>query len=150
MKHESNPLPQTETLVVRRIIGASPERLFEAWTQPKQLLLWWGPQDVECTSAELELKVGGSYRIDNRLPDGQIISIVGEFETIDPPRELAFSWRIENQLPTTNERVSVRFEGSHDETRVTVTHERIQSTAIREDHQRGWDGCLDGLSIYVS
>ena len=36
------------TLTVRRIIRASPERLFKAWTQPRHLMQWWGPRDVRC------------------------------------------------------------------------------------------------------
>jgi uncharacterized protein YndB with AHSA1/START domain len=65
------------TLVVRRTIRATPERLFEAWTEPAQLRRWWGPQDVECLDAQVDLRVGGQYRIANRFPDGRIVWIAG-------------------------------------------------------------------------
>jgi uncharacterized protein YndB with AHSA1/START domain len=71
------------TLVVRKTIRATRERLFDAWTQPIQLRQWWGPEDVECLDAEVDLRVGGRYRIANRFPDGRVVWITGEFELIE-------------------------------------------------------------------
>ena len=82
------------TLVVRRTIQATPEELFAAWTEPEQLKKWWGPRPVVCAEAEVDLWVGGSYRIANRLADGTLLWISGEFELIDPPFKLVYTWRI--------------------------------------------------------
>jgi uncharacterized protein YndB with AHSA1/START domain len=139
----------TATLVARRLIRAAPERLFAAWTEPKQLIQWWGPEGVVCTDAEVDLRVGGAYRIANRLPDGSILWIAGIFEIVDPPRRLRFSWRLESQQ-TDSETVIVGFEPRGTSTEVTVTHERIASAAARESHERGWIGCLAGLDRYAA
>src|SRR4051812_19918885 len=88
-------------LVVRRVIRAPVTRVFEAWTRPEQVRLWWGPQGVSCPTAEVDLRPGGSYRIANLLPDGRTVWIVGRFERIEPPHELVYSWRIE---PVASER----------------------------------------------
>ena len=32
------------TLRIERLIAATPERLFALWTQPKELVKWWGPE----------------------------------------------------------------------------------------------------------
>ncbi len=85
---------QDTTLVVRRIIQATPERLFKAWTDPEQLKKWWGPQSVTCVDAEVDLRVGGRYRIANQFPDGKLLWISGEFQLIEPPHKLAYTWRI--------------------------------------------------------
>jgi uncharacterized protein YndB with AHSA1/START domain len=137
------------TLVVRRTIRASAERLFDAWTQPAQLKKWWGPVSVECIDAEVELRVGGHYRIANRFPDGKILWIVGEFESIERPSKLVYTWRLES-APGPPERVTVTFEAQGSETEVVVTHERIPTDAIRDMHERGWLGCLDGLTQFLS
>jgi len=137
----------TAALVVRRTIKASAERLFRAWTEPSQLLQWWGPTGVECTVAEVDLRVGGAYRLANRFPDGRIIWITGTFEEIDPPRRLMYTWRIDPA--SAPERVTVQFESRGDVTEVIVTHERIMSEAAREEHAHGWNGCLDGLAKYA-
>jgi len=68
-KHTDPTVSRMElTLVVRRTIGASPERVFDAWTKPERLRLWWGPRGVTCTAAEVDLRVGGRYRIANQFP----------------------------------------------------------------------------------
>src|SRR5262249_59705588 len=67
------------TLVVRRTIRATPERLFDAWTDPAQLVRWWGPKGVVCTHAEIDLCVGGRYRLAHRFPDGGGVWVTGEF-----------------------------------------------------------------------
>src|SRR5262249_59801756 len=85
------------TLVVRKTIRATPERLFDAWTQPTQLRQWWGPDDAECADAQVDLRVGGQYRIANRFRDGRVVWITGEFEVIGPPQRLDYTWRVEPQ-----------------------------------------------------
>lgn len=62
-------------LVVRRTIRASAERIFDAWTQPEHLMAWWGPKPVTCSSAGVDLRTGGKYRIVNALPDGNAVTI---------------------------------------------------------------------------
>jgi uncharacterized protein YndB with AHSA1/START domain len=136
------------TLVARQLIRASPEVLFAAWSEPQQLAQWWGPEGVECTDAAIDLRVGGAYRIANRLPDGAILIICGVFDIVQPPNRLRFSWQLENQ-PSNPEQVTVTFEPRGASTEVTVVHERISSAAIRESHKRGWSGCLAGLARYV-
>ena len=66
---------RTLVLVVRRAINASPERLFDAWTRSEELLAWWGPRPVRCTNAEVNLRVGGRYRIENLLPTGDLLTM---------------------------------------------------------------------------
>ena len=148
---KSSPAPgsQTVSLVVRRTISAPAARVFEAWTQPVHLLKWWGPDPVTCPEAEVDLRVGGRYRIANRFPDGRVLWIVGEFERVTPPHELVYTWRVE-PASQASERVTVRFEPRDGATDVIIVHERIPDRAARDRHERGWHGCLDGLAEYVN
>jgi uncharacterized protein YndB with AHSA1/START domain len=126
------------------MIYAPAEQVFEAWTQPMHLKKWWGPRPVTCVDAEIDLRVGGSYRIANQFPDGKLLWIFGQFEVVDPPHKLVYTWRIDPQSQVF-ERVTVRFEACGEATEVIVTHERIPNAATRDRHQQGWEGCLDGL-----
>lgn len=136
------------TLVIRRTVHATPDRLFAAWTQPAHLLRWWGPAHVQCACAEVDLRVGGLWRIGNRMPDGALLWIVGVFEVIEPPTRLVYSWRLEPG-PDTLERVTVRFDPRGTDTEVVIVHERIADEALRADHEMGWLGCLDGLRAWL-
>ena len=134
-------------LVVRRTIKASVARVFEAWTQPEHLRRWWGPRPVTCSAAEIDVRVGGAYRIGNELPDGRVLWISGTFEVVEPPRRLVYTWEIENPGSPSPERsrVTVRFEPLAGSTEVIVVHERIDTEETRLDHEKGWNGCLENL-----
>ncbi len=136
-------MTQTDlTLIVRRTIRAPVERVFAAWTEPAHLQRWWGPAGMRCNLAEVDLRVGGRYRIGNEDPTGAVVWIEGEFERIDPPRELIYSWRIGDAAP---ERVTVRFEPRDGGTEVVIVHAHIATPPARAQHEAGWHGCIDGL-----
>ena len=146
---DREPYWQDATLVVRKIIQATAERLFMAWTQPEQLKQWWGPESVICVDAEVDLRVGGSYQIVNQLPDGKLVCISGEFQVIEPPHKLVYTWRIEPESHA--ELVTVLFEPkTAGGTEVIVVHERIPNKTARDAHEHGWHGCLNGLAEYLS
>jgi uncharacterized protein YndB with AHSA1/START domain len=135
-------------LIVRRTIHAGAEQLFAAWTEPGRIMEWWGPANVSCPAAEIDLRVGGRYRIANKMPDGGVEWITGEFLRIEPPQVLVFTWRLESGGDAT-ERVTVRFEARGDKTDVVVLHEQILDAGTRDRHEHGWHGCLDGLARYI-
>ena len=135
-------------LVVRRTIQASADRLFAAWTEPEHFKIWWGPALVVCSGIEIDLRVGGQYRIANQHPDGDITWISGTFERVERPTQLVFTWQIEG-APPAPERVTVRFEARNQATEIIVIHERIADEAARKSHNDGWRGCLAGLADYL-
>ena len=138
----------TITLVVRRTIAARATRLFAAWTEPEQLRHWWGPGGVVCVDAAVDLRAGGRYRIGNRMPDGSVLWIAGEFEVVERPHRLVYTWQLEGGSGAA-ERVAVAFVERGDATEVIVTHTRIATASLRDGHRAGWEGCLDGLDRYV-
>jgi uncharacterized protein YndB with AHSA1/START domain len=136
------------TLIVRKTIRATAERLFDAWTQPSQLTKWWGPESVTCIGADVDLRVGGRYRIGNRFPDGNVIWITGVFNLVDRAHKLVYTWAIEPNVDAL-EIVTVTFRPRGDFTEVVVTHRRIPNNAARDMHRLGWQGCLSGLAEYL-
>jgi len=137
----------TLSLVVRRVIKAPPEKVYAAWASASSLQQWWGPEGVTCPEAELDVRAGGRYRIKNAMPDGSVLWISGEFERVSPPDELVFSWSVGDAAP---ERVTIRFERRGDtDTEVIVIHDKIGSTALRDGHSAGWEGCLAGLAEFI-
>ena len=133
------------TLVTRRTIRASAARLFDAWTQPEQLRAWWGPRPVTCSGAEIDLRVGGRYRIANALPDGTTLVIEGVFQIVEVPHKLVYTWHMGDEEAS---RVTVRFEPRGEATEVIVVHEQIPNERVRASHEEGWNGCFDSLERY--
>lgn len=140
------------SLLVRRTVRGTPEAVFKAWTEPEQVMRWWGPDNVHCAECTIELHVGGGYRIANRLPDESIIWITGEFLRVEPPHLIEYTWRLgldTRAKAEGDERVTVRFRAQADLTEVTVSHSRITDRNAYESHQLGWTGCLEGLADYL-
>ena len=136
------------SLIIRRQIRAPAARLFDAWTRPEQLKAWWGPRSVTCVGAQIDLRVGGGYRISHQVADGSALSISGTFQQIDPPRRLIYTWRREPG-PSAFELVTVSFEPVGGATNVTVLHERIFDADARRTHDQGWKECLEALDVFA-
>ena len=135
-------------LRIERIVHAPPDRVFSAWTTANELAAWWGPEGITCKSAEIDARVGGTYRIENALPDGSTLWIFGEFEVVDKPVKLVFSWRVSTSTAAP-ERVTIDFQPHRAGTQIVLTHEKIPTAERREQHESGWCGCLDGLSEFA-
>lgn len=136
-------------LTTSRLIAGTPDRLFKLWTDPAHVQRWWGPEGVDCPYAELDLKQGGAYRIANRMSDGTVVWISGEFEVVDPPSLLVYTWRTDANAPVP-ERVTVRFAAQGDMTELTVLHELVPDVETMRSHENGWCGCLDALAEYAA
>ena len=57
-------------MVIRRLIDAPRERVFEAWTRPEYLAAWWGPIGFTTTTSAFEFRPGGVWRFVMHGPDG--------------------------------------------------------------------------------
>lgn len=144
----ASPTPGTEiTLNLRRIFKAPREKVFRAWTDPEELKKWWGPEGYATPSAEVDLRVGGKYRLGMRkLPDGEIFYLSGIYREVRPPERLVYTWRWQGQPEHGETLVTVEFREVGDSTEVVLTHERFPTEKARDDHNRGWSGCLDRLA----
>jgi uncharacterized protein YndB with AHSA1/START domain len=144
----ASPKPGTETtLSLRRTFKAPRERVFRAWTDPDELRKWWGPEGYVTPSAEVDLRVGGKYRLGMRkLPDGDIFYLSGIYREVRPPERLVYTWRWEAKPELGETLVTVEFREVGGSTEVILTHEFFPTPQARDDHNRGWSGCLDRLA----
>jgi len=147
--NDERTLSEALNLTVRRFIPAAPEIVFRLWTEAELVKKWWGPPGVTCTEAEFDLRVGGKYKIANLLPSGTTVWIHGEFEQIDRPNQLRYTWGI-GLDSTPNEFVTVSFQPAEGGTEIVILHENAPDLQTREGHNQGWQGCLDGLVELVA
>lgn len=147
------PTPSASlSLLVRRLVNGDAERVFNAWTRADQIMKWWGPAHVTCPQCDVDLQVGGRYRIANLLPDGSIIWIIGQFLRVEQPSLLEYSWQsgADPQFdPEAAQRVTVRFLAKGPKTEIVVEHKHIPDEQARTNHNFGWLGCLDGLVTFM-
>jgi uncharacterized protein YndB with AHSA1/START domain len=138
--------PTTETtLVLRRTFAAPQSKVFHAWTDPRHLKRWFAPSDdFEVSVAEVDLRVGGKYRIGMKPADKEETYIViGEYREIDAPRRLVYSWAWEGDQETGETIVTVEFRAVGAGTELMLKHEFFPNPDARRRHEEGWSGCLD-------
>jgi uncharacterized protein YndB with AHSA1/START domain len=137
----------TQALVVTHSYPASIDRVFAAWTDASQLSQWFGPTDEHTAIAEVDLRVGGNYRIAIHHVSGNVHTVIGTYQLIDPPKKLAFTWNWEGSTaPDTLVTIDLIPQGSS--TEVKVTHEKFLDTESRDKHNQGWTGGLNRLERY--
>ena len=81
-------------LVVTRIIDATVELVWKAWTDPEQVMRWWGPKDYTSPLCKIDLREGGKYLFCMRAPQeqgGQDSYSGGAYKKIVPMKLLEFT-----------------------------------------------------------
>jgi len=129
-------------LVHVTFIAATPERVWEALTDPDQTARYWGHRNVS------DWAKGDSWqheRLDGSGSDGG-----GTILEIDPPRRLAHTWGdLEDaDHPDRLSRVTYDIEPVNDAVRLTVTHENLLPEQL-SDTQEGWALVLSSLKSYL-
>jgi uncharacterized protein YndB with AHSA1/START domain len=138
------PASQPPPLRLVRILPAPPEEVFEAWTSPQSLAQWMCPDPIRETVAELDVRVGGQFRIVMRTDTHEVVH-TGQYREITPPRRLVFTWMSSH---TRGRETLVTIELSArepDETELVLTHEGLPDVEAAESHQRGWTQIVEKL-----
>jgi uncharacterized protein YndB with AHSA1/START domain len=73
-----------------RVLKASRERVWAAWTDPVRMAAWWGPKGFTNPVCEMDVRPGGRIWIVMRAPDGSDHPMGGEFVEVTPPSKLVF------------------------------------------------------------
>jgi len=141
--------PQLDALRLEREFDAPPEEVFDAWTSPEVLRRWWAPAPTwESPGCEVDLRVGGRYRLTMREGEGgQLHAVAGEYREIDRPRRLVYTWCWEagGMNPGLVTLVTVDFIALGERTRVVLEHAGLESEALLTRHRAGWEGAMNNL-----
>ena len=127
------------TLRLRHRFEAPPERIFEAWTRPETLRRWWCPAGWHPEAIEVDLRVGGSYRISMWRPaDAHSVTVRGRFLQIQPDTKLVYTWRWEGVFEVMPEtRVTVEFRPHEGGTELALWQEELTMRYCAL-HLSGW------------
>jgi uncharacterized protein YndB with AHSA1/START domain len=79
--------PGEPVIITRRFFKAPPELVYRALTEPEYIRRWLGPRRLETTVCEADLRVGGTWKLVHRAPDGTDFAFHGKFLELDPPRK---------------------------------------------------------------
>lgn len=140
------------SLLIRRMLDAPRELVFQVWTQAEHLAHWWGPRDFTVPLCEIDVRPGGAYRIGIRRADGVEYRMRGQYREIVPPERLVFTfaWEDEHGQPEWETLVTVTFAAHGKRTELTFHQTPFESVEDRDSHNSGWNECFDRLDAYLA
>lgn len=151
------PVITTDDEVITEIeIAAPPERVFQAITDPEQLMRWWIGDLCDPKLWAIDPRLGGRWRHETKKANTSVNGVTefkmsGEIIEFDPPRLLAYTW-LANWHNDTKRATVVRWELTPTRlgTRLKVTHSGLANEAVaRKDYSGGWPGVVVQLKTFV-
>jgi uncharacterized protein YndB with AHSA1/START domain len=101
---ENGSTKDRPSVTFTRHYNVAPEKVWRAWTDPKTLAKWFGPDvDGVVSVADMDVRVGGEYHIVFGVPGGEQHDVSGVYQEVVRNRKLVFSW----SWKSTPERVSL-------------------------------------------
>ena len=141
--------PVKPSLTLKRRLNAPPAKVFAAWTDPAQLVRWFGPSEtVEgSVKAEMDVRAGGRFRAsftgcmgENR----EYHEVGGVYREVVAPERLVFTYSSEGGRIVDRETlVTVTFADRGGRTLLTLRHSGLPTEQARALHDGGWVRCLD-------
>jgi uncharacterized protein YndB with AHSA1/START domain len=131
---------------IERTFDAPADDVFDAWTSPEVMRRWYHcDSDWATPQAEVDLRVGGKFRVVMRKPDGSKVELSGEYTEIDRPRRLVMTCTFSDDPAKQEQLIELAFSESGGSTKVVLINSGIPTDERRDSQHWGWDGCLDQL-----
>ncbi len=143
-------------LVISRLINASPEKVYAAWTTPGLLVQWFAPKPWTTARAELDVRTGGSSLVVMRSPEGEEMPCPGVYLEVVPGKKIVSTdaylrtWEPSGKPFMT---LILTFEPEDGKTRYTarVLHWTVADRVQHEQmgFHEGWGQCTEQLAALV-
>jgi uncharacterized protein YndB with AHSA1/START domain len=140
-----------DELLITRTFDAPPSVLFALWSKPEHLKRWMGPANFTCPEAEIDFRVGGSYRAMIKSKEQGENWFGGVYREIIPNRRLVFTFAWDDGPSAGVETlVTITFEERGGKT-VQAFHQRpFLNVERRDSHVGGWTEAFDKLGAYAA
>lgn len=139
--------PVIPALLIRRILNAPPQRVYQAWTNPELATEFICPEDITVAEVSLDVRVGGAYHIAMRREDGEVWTVRGVYREVIPNTRLSMTWKWDEDDAADEQETLLTIDlaphGSG--TELTLTHERFANETSRSNHERGWNSMLEKM-----
>ena len=160
-----NTVNEKERMVVTRVFDAPRALVWEAWTNPKYVMQWWGPKGFTAPFCEMDFRVGGKFRCCMRTPDGQEGWNGGEYHEIVLYEKIVYSMYFSDAQGNKIEPEELGIEsesidGAYDmaifedlgngQTKLTLIGNESMESAKESGQFEGWIETLDKIADVVA
>ena len=125
-------LPTDEQILITREFDAPRHLMYRAWTEPELVRRWWSGNRGEVTVAEVDLRVGGTWRYVMVTDDGFEAAFHGEYREI-VPNERIVATEVYEGMPEVEALNTVTFAEADGRTTLTMLVQHASKEA-RDAH----------------
>jgi uncharacterized protein YndB with AHSA1/START domain len=138
-------------LVISRTFDGPARIVFEAWTRPELLKLWWAPKStgLVLASCEADVRPGGRYRFEFGRDGSMVMAFFGRYLEVVPPSKLVWT----NEESPQGSLTTLTFEERDGKTLLTLREVYPNKEALDEimaGAEGGMDETLDQLAALLA
>jgi uncharacterized protein YndB with AHSA1/START domain len=141
-------LPADQQILITREFDAPKHLVYEAWTTPELVRRWWHANRGEVTVAEIDLRVGGTWRYAMVTKDGFEVAFHGEYREIVPNERIVAS-EVYEGMPEGEAVNTVTFAEENGRTTLTIlvehTSKEFRDAHIESGMEAGMQDAMDLL-----
>ena len=135
-------------ITATRVFDAPRELVWDAWTDPKKVIHWWGPSGFSTTIIEMDVRPGGIWKHIMHGPDGtDYPNLTRYVEVVKPERLVYINSGGKDDIPHGEFRATVTFENEDGRTRLTM--EMVFASASERDRVAKEYGAIEGLDQHL-
>jgi uncharacterized protein YndB with AHSA1/START domain len=140
------------SLAITRVFDAPRQAVWDAWTDPEQIVQWSGPTAFTVTHWEADPRRGGAWRLCMNSAQWGDIWQGGVYHEISPPERLVFTfaWEENGEDPDHVMLITITFADLGDRTEMRFHQATFTSEQSRDSHEAGWSECFDKLAAHVA
>jgi uncharacterized protein YndB with AHSA1/START domain len=156
--------------LISRVFDAPVALVYQAWTNPKHMSKWWGPEGFEISDCKLDVRVGGKYSL-VMSGQGMCLPLTGEYKEVVPNKKLVATidpsghpkeWHdavVPDRDPNDSNPVgimlqTVTFEDVGGKTKLTIQttlkSAKIRDAVVNVGMYAGWSSSLNRLDAELS
>jgi uncharacterized protein YndB with AHSA1/START domain len=152
-------------MVITRVFDAPRALVWEAWTNPKYVMQWWGPTGFTVPFCKIDFRVGGKFLCCMKSPDGQEGWNGGEYHEIVPHEKIVYSlyfadsngnkvepehYGIEHEAIDGARDVVIFEDFGSGQTKLTMIGNETMEDAKNSGQLEGWNQILDKVAAIVA
>jgi len=156
---------EKDRMVITRIFDAPRALVWEAWTNPKYVMQWWGPKGFTAPVCKIDFRVGGKFLCCMRSPDGQEGWNGGIYHEIIPHEKIVYSLYfadaqgnkinpaelgIEHEAIEDARDVAIFEDYGNGQTKLTLIGNETMEEAKNTGQHEGWVETLDKIAAVIA
>jgi uncharacterized protein YndB with AHSA1/START domain len=145
-------IDETKGFTLVRELDATPEEIWDAWTNPDEAAMWWHPRGVSTPreTVTIDARVGGRYAY-TMVNDatGEKFLTGGVYREVVPHDRLVFTWGAPDDDPDDCPLITITIEPRGESTRMTFDLRGFDGVPGDANVFDGWDSALDVFADHV-